>query len=214
MPTQRGGYFLADGSRVPSVTTVLGARKESGALINWAWKQGKAGLDYRATRDAAADAGTMAHAAVEAWIRNKPFAFEGHPQVVENARRSFGAFLEWSEQMRLTVTHTELPLISEKHRFGGTFDAIIVGNNRAMADWKCSNGVYSDYLIQVAAYGILWEENFSDQPITGGFHLVRFDRTYGDFKHHWWGELSRAGEAFLHLLAVYEIDRELKQRAK
>src|ERR1700761_7307502 len=125
MPTQHGGYFLADGTRVPSVTTVLSRFKESGALMNWAWKQGKAGLDYRVTRDAAADAGTMAHAAMEAWIRNRPFVFEGDGAIVEKARRSFGAFLEWSQQTQLRVTETELPLVSEIHKFGGTFDAIL-----------------------------------------------------------------------------------------
>lgn len=214
MPTQKGGYYLSDGTRVPSVTTILGRFKDSAPLMYWAWDQGMKGLDYRATRDEAANAGTMAHAAVEAWIRNKPFVFDGGLEVVEKSKRSFGAFLEWSQQMRLRVTHTELPLISERYRFGGTFDAIVVGNNRAMADWKCSNGVYSEYLCQVAAYGILWEENFPDQPITGGFHLVRFDRTYGDFKHHWWGELDAARRAFLLLRELYDLNHELKLRAK
>lgn len=214
MPTQKGGYFVADGTRVPSVTTILGRFKSSEALIKWAWEQGRDGKDYRETRDAAAAAGTMAHAAVEAHIRGKPFEFEGDIETVANAKRSFGAFLEWLEQMRLRVTHTEMPLVSEKYRFGGTFDAIIVGNQRAMCDWKCSNGVYGEYLCQVAAYGLLWEENFPDEPIAGGYHLVRFDRKYADFTHHWWVELDAAREAFLLMRRLYELDHELRARAK
>lgn len=214
MPTAKGGYFLADGTRVPSVTTVIGRFKEAGGLIHWAWNLGKEGKDYREVRDRAADAGTMAHAAVEAWIHDQPFVFEGSPEICDKAKVSFGAFLEWAEQTQLKVTQTELPLVSERHKFGGTFDAILVRNGRAVGDWKSSNAIYGEYLVQVAAYGELWKENFPDQPITAGYHLLRFDKTYGDFKHHWWSDLSRAWEAFLHLRALYDIDKELKARAK
>lgn len=213
MGTLKGGYRLADGSKVPSVTTILGRFKESGGLIHWAWNLGIEGKDYREVRDRAADAGTLAHHAVEHWIHGQPFAFEGEEDVCKKAKTAFGAFLEWADQTQLKVTHTEIPLVSEKHKFGGTFDAILVRGKRAMGDWKSSNAVYGEYLVQVAAYGALWEENHPDQPIEGGFHLLRFDKEYGDFHHHWWGELGRAWQAFLHLRELYEIDKELKKRA-
>lgn len=214
MPTQKGGYFVADGTRVPSVTTILGRFKSSEALIKWAWEQGRDGKDYRETRDAAATAGTMAHAAVEAWVRGRPFEWAGEPAIVAKAKRSFGAFLEWAQETKFRVIETEIPLVSERHRFGGTFDAILINNHRVMGDYKTSGGVYSEYLMQVAAYGILWDEHHPDEPITGGYALLRFDKIYGDFKFHRWMELDRAREAFLHLRAVYEIDHELRARAK
>ena len=213
MPTPKEGYRLKDGTRVPSVTTVISRFKDAGGLIHWAWALGKEGKDYREERDKAADAGTMAHAAVEAWIHGQAFAFEGDAGVCEKARKAFGAFLEWADQTQLKVTHTEVPLVSETYRFGGTFDALLVRGKRSMSDWKSSNNCYPEYLVQVAAYGKLWEENNPDQPIEGGFHLLRFDKTYGDFHHHWWGELDRAWEAFLHLRSLYEINKELTKRA-
>lgn len=212
MPSPRKGYYLKDETRVPSVTTIIGRFKESGGLIHWAWDLGKKGLDYREVRDQAADAGTMAHAAVEAHIHGQPFSFEGDAEVCDKAKRAFGAFIEWAEQTQLRVTQTELPLVSELHRFGGTFDAILVRNGRAIGDWKTSNKCYPEYLVQVAAYGKLWEENFPEEPITAGYHLLRFDKNYGDFHAHWWGELDRAWDAFLRLRDLYEIDKELKQR--
>jgi hypothetical protein len=214
MPTQKGGYYLKSGERVPSVTMVIGRFKEAGGLIHWAWKLGKEGKDYREVRDQAADAGTMAHAAMEAWIRDKPFEFEGPAEITDKAKVSFGAFLKWAEQTRLTVTHSEMPLVSETYKFGGTFDAILAHNTRAIGDWKCSGSLYTEYLIQVAAYGKLWEENFPGEPIEGGFHLLRFDKIHGDFTHRWWGELSDAWRAFRHLLALYQIEKELKERIK
>ncbi len=207
-------YKLADGTRVPSVTTVLGRFKDAGPLMYWAWEQGKAGKDFRETRDAAAEAGTLAHAAVEAHVHGQPITWAGDPSVVEKAQKAFGAFLEWADQTKLTVDKTELPLVSEKYKFGGTFDAILLGTKRAMGDWKSSNGIYGEYLAQLAAYGQLWKENFPDQPIEGGFHLLRFDKTHGDFTHKWWGELDSGWRYFMALREAYEHDKELKARAK
>lgn len=215
MGTLKGGYHTKDGTKVPSVTTVISRFKESGGLIHWAWNLGKEGKDYREERDKAADAGTIAHQAVDDFIhgRNTNPVFTDD-DVGERAKRSYGAFLEWSQQTQLVVTHTEMPLISEKYRFGGTFDAILIQKRRAMGDWKTSNSVYPEYLLQLAAYGKLWEENYPDEPIDGGFHLLRFDKTYGDFAHRWWAELDTAWEAFVLLRKLYDYDKELKARVK
>src|SRR3990167_9108423 len=207
-------YKLADGTLVPSVTTILGRFKDAGPLMHWAWNRGRNGKAFRQERDAAAEAGTLAHAAVEAHVRRQPITWVGEPAVIEKAQMAFGAFLEWAEQTKLTVDKTELPLVSEMYRFGGTFDAILLGTKRAMGDWKSSNGIYGEYLAQLAAYGQLWKENFPDQPIEGGFHLLRFDKTHGDFTHKWWGDLSVGWEYFLCLRQAYEHDKELKARAK
>lgn len=214
VPTQHKGYYLKDGTRVPSVTTVLGRFKDAGPLMFWAWQCGVNGKDFRAERDAAADAGTLAHKAVEDYIHGNTVNFEGPPEVTTKARKSFDAFQEWARQTQLRVDKTEMPLVSEKYRFGGTFDAILLGQKRAMGDWKSSNGIYGEYLAQLAAYGQLWEENFPEEPITGGFHLLRFDKTHGDFTHKWWGELDAGWKYFLALREAYEQDKELKARAK
>lgn len=212
MPTQKGGYFTKANERVPSVTTVISRFKDSGGLIHWAWKLGCEGKDYREVRDAAADAGTLAHDAVEKWIQGEPFAFEDD-ETSRRAAKAFDAFREWAHQTQLVVTHTEVPLVSERHKFGGTLDAILVRGKRAMGDWKSSNRIYPEYLVQVAAYAILWEENHPDELIDGGYHLLRFDKEYGDFHHHWWGDLENAKRAFVLLRELYEINKELTKRA-
>lgn len=215
MPTAKAGYFLKNGTRVPSVTTVLGRFKDAGPLMYWAWQCGKDGKDFREERDAAANAGTIAHAAVEAWVKGESFEWSKQPaDVAERAHKAYGAFLEWADQTKLKVDRTELPLVSEKYGFGGTFDAILLGPKRAMGDWKSSNGVYGEYLAQLAAYGQLWRENFPDDPIDGGYHLLRFDKTHGDFTHKWWGELEAGWQYFLRLREAYEYDKELRARAK
>lgn len=214
MGRPKDGYYLKDGkTRVPSVTTILGRFKECGGLIAWAWQLGMERKDYREVRDSAADAGTMAHAAVEAFLHGQPFAFP-ESDLGKKATTSFEAFREWAAQSNLVCTHTEVGMVSEAHRYGGTMDALLVSGRRAVGDWKSSNALYPEYLCQIAAYGILWEENHPEEPITGGYHLLRFDKTHGDFTHKWWGELETAKKAFLLMRELYECDKELKQRIK
>ena len=212
MPTQI--YKNAAGKRLPSVTTILSRFKESGALIHWAWNLGKEGIDYRAVRDAAADAGTLAHAMVEARIRRKPFPLEAEypPEMWTKASNAFGAFAEWSEQTRLEPAETEVPNTCECHQVGGTLDTIFVQGKLSLGDWKTSGGVYPEYLIQLAAYRHLWDVNNPERPIVGGSHLLRFSKLGGDFTHHFWSDLSDAWEAFVHMRALYDIMASLKQR--
>jgi hypothetical protein len=176
---------------------------------------GKEGKDYRVERDKAADSGTLAHAMVDDWIHKRPPEPTDAPEdVIRKAQTAFGAFLEWANQTQLVVTHTEMPLISEKYGFGGTFDAILVKGKRSMGDWKSSNAIYPEYLAQIAAYGVLWDENYPDEPIDGGYHLLRFDKEYGDFHQHWWADLEAGKRYFLSLVAAYAETKELKARAK
>jgi hypothetical protein len=207
-------YKLADGTVVPSVTTVLGRFKDAGGLIHWAWSQGMDGKDYRETRDAAATAGTCAHAMVEAHIRGLEFdPVPYDPETLKKANTSFGAFLEWAKASQLKPAHTECSMVSETYRFGGTLDTILINGKLAIGDWKTSNGIYSDMLCQVAAYGKLWEENHPEQPIEGGYHIIRFDKTYGDFNHHWFPELDDGWEYFNLVRQAYVFDKRLKKRA-
>ena len=207
-------YKLKNDQRVPSVTTIIGRFKEAGGLIHWAWQLGKEGKDYREVRDDAANAGTLAHQAVEAFIRGQSFVYPEESEIVQKARKAFGAFIEWAEQTQLKATHTEVSMISEKHKYGGTMDALLISGKRSVGDWKSSNALYPEYLVQIAAYGKLWEENHPDEPITGGYHLLRFDKTNGDYTHKWWDNLDEAWEAFLLLRRLYDIDKNLKARIK
>jgi len=178
-----------------------------------------ANYDHTAVRDAAADAGTLAHQMVEFHLEGliAESVLEGQPKdVSENAQNAFRAFLEWSDQTNLEVEHQELSLVSETHRFGGTLDACVlrVNGKRAIGDWKTSNGLYPDYLIQVAAYGKLYEECYPNDPVEGGYHILRFSKSTGDFHHHFFADLNEGWKAFLLMRQLYDIDKILKQRAK
>lgn len=243
MPTPKGGYRLKDGTRVPSVTTILDRFKASGGLIHWAWDLAHEPLmraiallgsgdpngiaeflsipiehfDYRAVRDRAADAGTIAHEMVECFIRSRDFdPAPYNPELVKLALPAFEAFMEWAGSTKLAVIETEVPLVSERYRFGGTRDAIVVSGSRAIGDWKTSKTIYPEYLCQLAAYGILDEEQ--GNKIDGGYHLFRFSKQEAPtdpirFTHHYWSQLDSAREGFFAMRRLYDVMKQLEKFA-
>lgn len=219
------GYRNAEGRRVPGVTTIIGRFKESGGLLHWAFKQGQAAERGEINslydkRDEAADSGTLAHSMVELWINKDVEGLEclertstHKPEVLKQAMVAFGAYQVWESITKVEIVEQEMPLVSEEYQYGGCPDAVgIVRGELCLIDWKTSNGVYTDYLIQLAAYKNLWEENNPERPITGGFHLCRFAKSHGDFAHHHYPELDAAWEQFKLFRQAYDIDKGLKKR--
>ncbi len=212
-------YKDSDGKRLPSVTTIIGRWKESGGLIHWAWELGINGKDYRDERQNAADSGTIAHEMVEADLRGTSWtpAADIDADVLQKGRQAFEAYQGWRKQTKLKVLHAEVPLASAKHRFGGTLDAIGTvadGNGLSLLDWKSSGRLYPDYLYQIAAYGMLWEENYSDQPITAGYHLCRFSKQDGDFSHSFFPSLQEEAKTFLLMRELYDRVKITEKRVR
>lgn len=214
MARPKQGYPKIDGQHTPGASTVAKLIGEPGGLIHWAWQCGVDGKDYRQERDSAASAGTLAHEMVEAWAHgNPPVCKHDDPTVERRAQKAFEAFLEWANQSKLQILETEKSLISQEHKFGGTLDAMLINGRRALGDWKATNGIYADHFVQVAGgYKILWDENFPDQPIDGGVHIIRFDKTYGDFEHRYFSDTDDAEEAFKVCRRLYDLQKRLKKR--
>ena len=219
MPTPKAGYKLKDGRIVPGTTTICGRWKESGGLLFWAFQQGKSGArTLYESRDEAADVGTYIHALAE-WHINGEQGVSPEPdpsldkEAVAKGRRGYDNFLRWEEQTGLFVVSWEKPLVSEKYAYGGTPDGLFEFKGKiAMGDWKSSKRVYADNLLQLAAYWIIWEENFPDQPITDGAHIVRFSKDFGDFEHRSFDNLDVEKRQFLRLREAYEDDKLIKKR--
>ncbi len=218
-PISGGGrpkqYRLADGTRVPGVTTITGRYKDSGGLIHWAWQQGMDGIDYRRTRDEAADIGSIAHQWIDDYIhgRDRKAFPNATAEQLEKSLSALNAFLDWATQVSLEVLTTETPLVSEQYRYGGTYDALgKVAGKLVLLDWKSSNGVYAEYIVQVAAYRQLLREQGVN---VDGAQLLRFGKEFGDFHAHSYpAEVLDAGwDAFLLYRQAYDLDAKLKKAA-
>ncbi len=204
------------GNRLPSVTTILSRFKESGGLLYWANQQGLDGKTLEEARVPAATAGTMAHDLVEAHINKRPLPdLAGDPEIIAKARAAYDTFLKWMDMNKFVIRHTELSLVSEQHKFAGRLDAIgLSANQLVMFDWKTSNSVYADYILQLAGYKLLWDENKPDQPLEGGFHLCRFAKEEGDFAHHYFPRLDAEVECFLTMRKLYDQVKAVEKRVK
>lgn len=229
MAHPKGGYRNKDGERVVGVTTVIGRFKDSGGLLYWAFDQGKAAErgeinNLYDKRDEAADSGTLAHTLIElnnnGELTEPPKAidlitkYKVSEEVAKQALNGYEQYLKWASMTKLEIIEQEMPLISEKYQYGGCPDGIGRANGElCLIDWKTSNSVYQDYLIQLAAYKQLWEENYPDRLLTGGFHLCRFSKSFGDFSHHYYDNLDNAFRQFLLFREAYDIDKVLKKRA-
>lgn len=213
MPRPKGWkpYTNADGKQIRSVTTILSRFKESGGLIHWAWELGSRGLDYREVRDEAADIGTAAHKLVEKYIRGQKLSYKGADKKTVTA---FKSFQRWAGSSKLEPFSTETRLVSEQYQYGGCLDAAAVDGDLAIIDWKTSNACYPEYVLQVAAYRQLWNENNPPKRKVVTGHLIRFGKEDDDFTHHHFSAsfLDLAFEAFKLELALYEQLSIVKKR--
>lgn len=236
MATPRAGYRTKDGVKVPSVTTVLGRFKDSGGLIKWAYSQGRE-HENLAMRDLpapthlhdnvekAALAGTIAHDFIESYIldgakEGERFAAikakyaDAEAAVKTRAWNAYQQFLKWLSNTNITITHTEMGNVSEKYRYGGTLDAIGRDADGAviLLDWKSSNKIYGEMLIQLAAYALLLEENHPEL-IPTGYHILRVAKETADFGHHYYGELEKEKKSFLLMRELYDLVYDIQRRA-
>lgn len=174
--------------------------------------------DYREVRQTAADAGTIAHQMMDDFVHERPFDASSYdPALIEMAKPPFQAFLTWAEGHKFKIIETEVPLTSRRYKFGGTRDAILVNDKRALGDWKTSRSIYPEYLCQLGAYGILDEE--AGFKIDGGYHLLRFSKQEKptdpvSFSHHYWSQMDAGKDAFILMRQLYDLMATLKRLAK
>lgn len=212
-------YRTSNGERVPSVTTILGRFKDSAGLLRWANTEGLEGRKLYADK-AAVEVGSLVHHMVEASLHgvDPPSIPDDYSERVSSA---FGAWQRWWRVNVFEILATEIPIVSEEWRFGGTIDLVLRDSDGrvCLGDIKTSNAVYGDYLLQLAAYGNLWNESALENirplgRITGGFHLVRFSKEHGDLEHRHFPELEDAWTMFKLLRQSYELDKIIRKRAK
>lgn len=154
-------------------------------------------------RDEAANAGTLAHELVQADIKGYTPTIVASPEVMAKADQAYKNYQSWAKLVNLKILETELHLVHEALRYGGTPDAVgVVNDVVCLLDWKTGKGVYTDSKLQVAAYVKLLEENGMECP--GGAHIVRFDKESAQFAHYHY-----SNEALEPAWTAFRLCREL-----
>lgn len=205
-------YKNKAGDRVPSVTTILGILNKP-ALIDWAWKCGLEGLDYKAVRDNAGDIGTLAHYLILCDIKGeKPDTSEYSPADVNKAETCLLKYWEWRKTTPIKPLLAEYSLVSEQYKYGGTLD--LFGQREdtkefVLVDFKTGKAIYNEYFYQLAAYETLLAENGHSWDKTMVLRIGR-DEAEG-FEVRDIGNLDKHFELFKHCLNIYRLQAELRK---
>jgi hypothetical protein len=222
-PDNSIGYRLTSQERVPSVSELLGRYKDSAPLRRWERKLWLEGKDPEVETKNAAGAGHLAHDRIECHIKGRAWVEPPRPadcdpvtwdMRLEMAQEGFDGFAAWFGSYNVQILGTEKPMVSEQFRFGGTPDAwgtAVIGGveKKIVLDWKTSNSIYSDYVMQCAAYRWLLKENLDWEAEE--VHIVRVGKIAADFHHHRYTSriVKPAWECFVQRLRTWEADRVL-----
>lgn len=177
MPTPTKGYYLPDGTQVPGTTTVLGALAgaPNDALLWWAVKLERRGLNWEEQRRRAADVGTLIHDILEKF----PDPMPACPSWVtgaewQRAKSAYEAFAAWDADVQPVEVAKEVQLVSVRHQAGGTFDRIDrIGGTLVIIDHKTGKHVDKKKVAaQLAAYAdMALETGLVKEPIREGLIL-------------------------------------------
>ena len=201
-------YVTSSGETVPGATTVLNILNKP-ALIPWAWELGRQGIDLNKARTLAMDTGTCAHLMIAAYIKGeKPDLADFNKEMVDKAETAFLAFLEWEKQNGVKWIFSELQLVSDDLRYGGTIDAIAQhGDAFWLIDFKTSKGgaCYPEYKYQVAAYRNLYESTKKTEIQQG--IILCLDKETGIPTPHHIIDTIKEFEIFRHCLEIYWLQK-------
>lgn len=201
-------YKLKDGIRVPGVTTVINSVLAKPALIHWAWDLGTKNIDYRKFRDDKADIGSLTHYFILCHLKNEePNTDDYTANQIDRAENSLLSFFEWEQNYPLEPILIEIPLVSERYKFGGTPDILAkINGDNCLVDVKTGKAIYLEYLYQLAAYKLLLEEHNYKVDSARILNIPRTeDESFLDKKV---GNLEKEKEIFLHCLAIYNLRKQ------
>jgi len=167
-----GMYKNKDGKRLPSVTTIL---KDLGfstdALMRWQAKIFRSGKDPDDIKNEAAGIGTTVHSMIEHWIFGQDEFIPDENvtrEIILEAKKGFSEYIKWSEKNKVEYLESEVRLISEKYRYGGTADGIVrIDGKVYLLDFKTSKHVYMAHIAQLAAY----DQAIKETEATKGYKI-------------------------------------------
>jgi len=192
-----------DGVWYPSVSTVLGAQSKP-----WiqAWRDKWGDLADRKMAIAAA-IGTAFHDCVEQWLDHSGYEVNmlDYPSCANRVGCMMTSWINWSRSIDGTIEHTEMKVISHKHKYSGTFDAVgKIGKTALLIDWKTGSNIYSDMELQLAAYAFAYNEQSGAKVKDGLIVHVSKDKPHFKLKTKQFKLGKRVFNKFLKLREMFD----------
>jgi hypothetical protein len=211
-------YFSADGTKLPSVTTVLSIINKP-YLVKWANKLGLQGTNIEEYNRGITGIGTLTHARIQAFLEEVPIDDSGYTdREINISLACFNGFMKWYNSHSVKRILTEKSLVSEKHKFGGTIDAfLLVDDVPTIIDFKTSNQISQEYYSQLSAYDILLKESDYNPEKAAILRLPKIDPEMTsieptfEYVEKTIDELQNHREIFIKALDLYKAINPLQK---
>jgi len=160
-PDGKRYYTLPDGTKLPSVTTVLGAQKKQG-IMEWRKRVGEAEANRISKQ--ATGRGTNVHTLCERYLNNEALG-----DIMPDAKEMFLSLKPLLNRIN-NIHYQECALWSKQLGMAGRVDCIAEFDGvLSVIDFKTSKKIkqsahIEDYYWQTAAYSLMYEEMIG-QPI-------------------------------------------------
>jgi genome maintenance exonuclease 1 len=154
-PDGKRYYTLEDGTKLPSVTTVLGAQKKQG-IMEWRKRVGEAEANRISKQSTGR--GTNVHTLCERYLNNDSLG-----DIMPDAKEMFISLKPLLNRIN-NIHYQECALWSKKLGMAGRVDCIgEFDNELSVIDFKTSKKIKTeahieDYFWQTAAYALMYEE--------------------------------------------------------
>lgn len=190
---------------------------------------------HKDTLEDAADVGSMAHNWLEYYIKAILAKDEAQQKTLlerkcgdERATNCVNAALDWMAKHNVRWIETERKIYSREHGYAGTMDGLCIVDScndptccphqfqdrLSVADWKSSNYLYLEYLLQTAAYEGAYEEEFGvDIKDRWILRLGKEDGTFAAW-HCTEEDFPADYEAFLICLKLNRTLDQIEERMK
>ena len=202
-------YKTSTGEPCVGVTTVLNVMAKP-ALVGWANKLGLDGYDVTKFVDNLAEIGTLIHHLVECDVKGvEPVLGDYTANQIEIARGAFTKWVGWRESVDFKLLGSELQLVSDSLKVGGTCDIYAeVNGKKTVLDVKTSKACYSEHRTQCIAYKNLLIENGRE---VDECRIIRIGRNENEgFDNILVGGHDLHWKRFLACLELYHANKNIK----
>ncbi len=101
----------------------------------------------------------------------------------KEAMKGVNGYLDWIAGKKVEEDRVERVIYSKQHGWVGKTDrTAVIDGKRTVLDYKTANGLYLEYLLQLALYWIAVEEEDGVEYDQG--LVIRFDKETGEFHEH------------------------------
>lgn len=163
---------------LPRVTRILSVINKPG-LNNWRADLGREASDQytQETRDI----GSEIHKLVAGLILQEAISKLQWELLSEEIKNGVRAYIRFQRQTDFHPIDAEVLVYSLTHHYVGTLDApgtFGTSTDLEIVDWKSNDSVWDEYVIQLAAYFVAWNEMHPEYPAVRA-RIVNLDRNTG-----------------------------------